>query len=427
VLDAGLRTGDIMTPGCRQVDTAGMGDALCEALLAGLIERNERRTGRAGPVSSNWKSGANMSKTYDVAVVGATGAVGECMLDILASRNFPVGKVYALASERSAGKTEAFGRQELEVENLADFDFGKVQIGLFSPGASVSAVYAPKAGAAGCVVIDNTSQFRYDDDIPLVVPEVNGGDRAVPQPQHHRQSELQHDPDAGGTQAHLRRGGHHADQRVHLPGGIGHRQGGDRGTGDPDRQPAERSTGGAKVYPKQIAFNVLPQIDVFQDNGYTKEEMKMVWETRKIMGDDSIEVNPTCVRVPVFYGHSEAVHIETRDKITAAEAQRLLAAAPGVVLMDERKPGGYPTPVGDASGTGSGVRRAGARGHLASAWTRPVGGIRQCAQRCGTQQYPDRGILDRTLFVDQYSKPLSAFGGVTRRQHSRSVRIKDPR
>jgi aspartate-semialdehyde dehydrogenase len=292
-----------------------------------------------------------MSKTYDVAVVGATGAVGECMLEILASRNFPVGKVYALASERSAGKTVAFGRQELEVENLADFDFGKVQIGLFSPGASVSAIYAPKAGAAGCVVIDNTSQFRYDDDIPLVVPEVNP--EAIAQ---YRNRNIIANPNCSTIQMLV------ALKPIHDAVGITRinvcTYQAVSGTGKEAIEELVTQTASllngrpveAKVYPKQIAFNVLPQIDVFQDNGYTKEEMKMVWETRKIMGDDSIQVNPTCVRVPVFYGHSEAVHIETRDKITAAEAQRLLAAAPGVVLMDERKAGGYPTPVGDASG-----------------------------------------------------------------------------
>jgi aspartate-semialdehyde dehydrogenase len=292
-----------------------------------------------------------MSKTYDVAVVGATGAVGECMLDILASRSFPVGKVYALASERSVGKTVAFGRQELEVENLADFDFGKVQIGLFSPGASVSAIYAPKAGAAGCVVIDNTSQFRYDDDIPLVVPEVNPEAIAL-----YRNRNIIANPNCSTIQMLV------ALKPIHDAVGITRinvcTYQAVSGTGKEAIDELVTQTASllngrpveARVYPKQIAFNVLPQIDVFQDNGYTKEEMKMVWETRKIMGDDSIQVNPTCVRVPVFYGHSEAVHIETRDKITAAEAQRLLAAAPGVVLMDERKPGGYPTPVGDASG-----------------------------------------------------------------------------
>jgi aspartate-semialdehyde dehydrogenase len=292
-----------------------------------------------------------MAKTWDVAVVGATGAVGECMLEILAERNFPVGKVRAVASERSAGSTVNFGRRELVVENLAEFDFSQVQIGLFSPGASVSAIYAPRAGAAGCVVIDNTSQFRYDDDIPLVVPEVN--------PQalvRYRNRNIVANPNCSTIQMLV------ALKPIYDAVGI------ERinvatyqavsGTGKEAIEELATQTASmlngrpveAKVYPKQIAFNVLPHIDTFQDNGYTKEEMKMVWETRKILGDPRIQVNPTCVRVPVFYGHSEAVHIETRDKISAEAARHLLAAAPGVVVIDECKPGGYPTPVGDASG-----------------------------------------------------------------------------
>jgi len=292
-----------------------------------------------------------MSKTVDVAVVGATGAVGETMLSILEQRNFPVGKLYALASERSAGKTIMFKGRPVMVENLADFDFSKTQIGLFSPGASVSEIYAPKAGKAGCIVIDNTSQFRYDDDIPLVVPEVNP--QAIAQ---YRNRHIIANPNCSTIQMLV------ALKPIYDAAGI------ERinvctyqavsGTGKEaidelasqtarllNGQPAE-----CKVYPKQIAFNVLPHIDVFQENGYTKEEMKMVWETHKIMGDENIQVNPTCVRVPVFYGHSEAVHIETREKITAEQARKLLSKAPGVVVMDKRANGGYPTPVGDAAG-----------------------------------------------------------------------------
>ena len=287
-----------------------------------------------------------MNKKYDVAVVGATGAVGETMLAILAERKFPVGKVYALASERSAGKRVPFGDGYVLVENLADFDFSKVQIGLFSPGASVSAEYAPKAAAAGCVVIDNTSQFRYDDDIPLVVPEVNP--HAVAQ---YKNRGIIANPNCSTIQMLV------ALKPIYDAVGI------ERinvctyqavsGTGKEAIEELATQTANllngkpieAKVYPKQIAFNVLPQIDVFMDNGYTKEEMKMVWETKKIMGDDSILVNPTCVRVPVFYGHSEAVHIETRDKITAECARELLSQAPGVQVLDEREAGGYPTAV----------------------------------------------------------------------------------
>ncbi|MDM7322827.1 MAG: aspartate-semialdehyde dehydrogenase [Gammaproteobacteria bacterium] len=287
-----------------------------------------------------------MSRVFDVAVVGATGAVGETMLSILAQRKFPVGKVYALASERSVGKRVPFGDHYLTVENLADFDFSKVQIGLFSPGASVSAVYAPKAAAAGCVVIDNTSQFRYDDDIPLVVPEVNPHAVAM-----YKNRGIIANPNCSTIQMLV------ALKPIHDAVGI------ERinvatyqavsGTGKEAIEELASQTANllngkpikAEVYPKQIAFNVLPQIDVFMDNGYTKEEMKMVWETKKIMEDDSILVNPTCVRVPVFYGHSEAVHIETREKITAEQARELLRKAPGVEVLDEHVPGGYPTAV----------------------------------------------------------------------------------
>ena len=287
-----------------------------------------------------------MSKTFDVAVVGATGAVGETMLSILAERKFPVGEVYALASSRSAGKRVEFGSKLLTVQDLADFDFSKVQIGLFSAGASISEVYAPKAAAAGCVVVDNTSRFRYDDDIPLVVPEVNPHAIA-----DYRTRGIIANPNCSTIQMLV------ALKPIRDAVGI------ERinvatyqavsGTGKEAIEELASQTANllnvkpikTEVYPKQIAFNVLPQIDVFLDNGYTKEEMKMVWETRKIFEDDAIQVNPTAVRVPVFYGHSEAVHIETGEKITAEKARELLSAADGVVVLDDRNDGGYPTAV----------------------------------------------------------------------------------
>ncbi|HUT40342.1 MAG TPA: aspartate-semialdehyde dehydrogenase [Gammaproteobacteria bacterium] len=292
-----------------------------------------------------------MSAKFDVAVVGATGAVGETMLEILAQRDFPVNNVYPLASERSAGKRIPFKGKHLLVQDLASFDFSKVQIGLFSAGASLSEKYAPIAAQAGCVVIDNTSQFRYDDEIPLVVPEVNP--HAIADYKRHG---IIANPNCSTIQMLV------ALKPLHDAAGI------ERinvctyqavsGTGkeaieELAKQTAELLNGReatAEVYPRQIAFNVLPQIDVFQDNGYTKEEMKMVWETRKIMGDESIRVNPTAVRVPVFYGHSEAVHIETRKKLTAAQARELLQQAPGVVVLDERRNGGWPTAVTEAAG-----------------------------------------------------------------------------
>jgi len=287
-----------------------------------------------------------MSKTYDVAVVGATGAVGETMLSILAERKFPVGKVYALASERSAGKKVEFGNKKLTVENLADFDFSKVQIGLFSAGGSISAEFAPKAAAAGCVVIDNTSEFRYVDDIPLVVPEVNPHAIA-----NYKTKGIIANPNCSTIQMLV------ALKPIQDAVGITRINvctyqavsgTGKEAISELASQTARLLNGlpvEPEVYPKQIAFNVLPQIDVFMDNGYTKEEMKMVWETKKIMEDDSIEVNPTAVRVPVFYGHSEAVHIETKEKITAQACKELLEKAPGVQVMDTHEDGGYPTAV----------------------------------------------------------------------------------
>ncbi|MFK7852662.1 MAG: aspartate-semialdehyde dehydrogenase [Granulosicoccus sp.] len=293
-----------------------------------------------------------MSKTYDVAVVGATGAVGETMMSILEERNFPVGTVYPLASARSAGKRVAYGNKQLVVQDLDTFDFSQVQIGLFSPGASVSKIYAPKAAAAGCVVIDNTSQFRYDDDKALVIPEVNAHAIA-----RYKDTNIIANPNCSTIQMLV------ALKPLHDVFGITRLNvctyQAVSGTG----KEAIEELGGQtakllnglpiepSVYPKQIAFNVLPHIDDFQDNGYTKEEMKMVWETHKIMEDDSIAVNPTCVRVPVFFGHSEAVHIETVKPISAIQARELLNQAQGVVVMDERKDGGYPTAVTESAGT----------------------------------------------------------------------------
>ena len=291
------------------------------------------------------------SRTFDVVVVGATGAVGETMLSILAERNFPVGKVYPLASSRSAGTRVDFGNHKLVVGKLEDFDFSQVQIGLFSAGASVSKVYAPQAAESGCVVVDNTSQFRYHDEIPLVVPEVNP--HAVA---HYTRHGIIANPNCTTIQMLV------ALKPIYDAVGI------ERinvctyqsvsGTGKEAMTELAEQTAALlngkpvtpKVYPKQIAFNVLPQIDEFQDNGYTKEEMKMVWETQKIFEDDTIKVNPTTVRVPVFYCHSEAVHIETRDPITAARVRELLQKAAGVVVMDEPTDGGYPTAVSDSSG-----------------------------------------------------------------------------
>lgn len=291
-----------------------------------------------------------MTKRYDVAVVGATGAVGEAMLSILEERNFPIGELYALASSRSVGKRIPFKGKNLVVTDLAEFDFSKVQIGLFSAGASISKEFAPKAAANGCIVIDNTSEFRYDDEIPLIVPEVNPEKIS-----DYKARGIIANPNCSTIQMLV------ALKPIYDAVGI------ERinvctyqavsGTGkeaieEVVSQTAKLLNGKPivpEVYPKQIAFNVLPQIDVFMDNGYTKEEMKMVWETNKIMEDPDILVNPTAVRVPVFFGHSEAVHIEMRDKLTAEQATELLKSAPGVTVIDEREDGGYPTAVSDGA------------------------------------------------------------------------------
>ncbi len=291
-------------------------------------------------------------KKYNVAVVGATGAVGEQLLSILAQREFPVDQVHALASTRSVGKKIRFGDRELEVSDLADFDFTNTQIGLFSAGAGISREYAPKAAAQGCIVIDNTSQYRYEDNIPLVVPEVNAEQIA-----HYENCGIIANPNCSTIQMVV------ALKPIHDAVGI------ERlnvatyqavsGTGkeaidELDQQTRNIIDGKSvdcEVYPKQIAFNALPHIDVFMDNGYTKEEMKMVWETRKIMGDDTIQVNPTTVRIPVVNGHSEAVHLELKAPLSAEQAKRLLAEAPGIQVVDDRKDGGYPTAATEGDGS----------------------------------------------------------------------------
>lgn len=289
-----------------------------------------------------------MQEQFDVAVVGASGMIGEAMMSILEERNFPIRNIYPLGSSRSAGTLLQFRNDSVMIGLLSEFDFSRVQYALFSAGAGVSDVYAPKAAEAGCTVIDNTSRFRYEPNIPLVIPEVNGDvlsdhDRLIANPNCSTIQMLvalkpiydavgidrinvctyQSVSGAGRSAVHEL-----ADQSAALLNG----------------RDAEVS-----VAPRQIAFNAIPHIDVFQDNGYTKEEMKMVWETRKILRDESIRVNPTTVRVPVFFGHSEAVHIETRQKLTANDARDLLRQAKGITVIDDPQALQYPTAVTDAA------------------------------------------------------------------------------
>jgi aspartate-semialdehyde dehydrogenase len=282
---------------------------------------------------------------YNVAIVGATGLVGETMIQVLEERNFPVAQLYPLASNRSLGKSVSFQGKKHPVLDLATFDFRQAQIGLFSAGGSISREFAPKAAAAGCVVVDNTSEFRYDEDVPLVVPEVNP--QAIAQ---HRKRNIIANPNCSTIQMVV------ALKPLHDAAGIKRINvatyqsvsgAGREAVEELAVQSAQLLQGKgpvtAKVIAKQIAFNAIPHIDVFLDNGYTKEEMKMVWETQKIFGDSSIRVNATAVRVPVFFGHSEAVQVETHKKLNAEQARALLAQAPGVSVMDERVAGGYPT------------------------------------------------------------------------------------
>ncbi|GIU53554.1 MULTISPECIES: aspartate-semialdehyde dehydrogenase [Shewanella] len=291
-----------------------------------------------------------MSQEFNVVVLGASGAVGQTMIEILEERKFPVANLYPLASSRSAGDTVSFNGKQVEILDVDTFDWSKAQIGFFSAGGDVSAKWAPIAAENGCVVIDNTSHFRYDIDVPLVVPEVNP--QAIAD---FRNRNIIANPNCSTIQMLV------ALKPIYDAFGISRinvatyqsvsgsgKQAIDELAGQTSKLlqglPAEN-----KVYPKQIAFNVLPQIDVFMENGYTKEEMKMVWETQKIFGDHDIVVNPTAVRVPVFYGHSEAVHLETRQPVEAEEVKAVLRDAEGVVLFENDED--YPTVVTDSAGT----------------------------------------------------------------------------
>ncbi len=290
-------------------------------------------------------------KGFRVAVLGATGLVGDTMIRVLQERDFPVSELLPLASNRSLGKRVEFRGRHIPVIDVATFDFKRAQIGLFSAGGEVSREYAPKAAAAGCIVIDNTSEFRYEDDIPLVVTEVNA--HAIIE---YKKRGIIANPNCSTIQMVV------ALKPIYDAVGITRinvatyqsvsgagKEAVDELAAQTTRLMSGEEPDKPKVIAKRIAFNCVPQIDKFMDNGYTKEEMKMVWETRKIFGDQSILVNATAVRVPVFFGHSEAVHVETRKKITAEAARDLLRKSPGIEVIDERKPGGYPTAATEAA------------------------------------------------------------------------------
>ena len=289
----------------------------------------------------------------NVAIVGATGAVGEAMREILVERAFPYDAVALVASERSAGKRLQVGGKSVVVEVLDDFDFANTQIALFSAGGAISAEHAPRAAAAGTVVIDNTSQFRMDDDVPLVVPEVNShriadglGGNIIANPNCSTiQMVVALKPiyDAVG----IERINVATYQAVSGAGMAGVTELAGQTANLLNAKPLEDFT----AHPAQIAFNAVAHAWAIGDNGYSVEEMKMVRETKKIFEDDTILVNPTCVRIPVFYGHSEAVHIETREPLSALDACELLRRAEGVVLIEDDEDGdACPTPVDHAVG-----------------------------------------------------------------------------
>ncbi|MBS0289405.1 MAG: aspartate-semialdehyde dehydrogenase [Proteobacteria bacterium] len=290
-------------------------------------------------------------KKYDVVILGATGVVGQTMIKILEEEDFPVNKIYPLASARSHGETVFYKGKPILVEDAENFDFAKVQIGLFSAGASVSAKYAPLAAQKGCVVIDNTSHFRMHQDIPLIIPEVNANDI-----KQYKKENIIANPNCAAIQllvalkpiydaVGIRRINVVTYQSVSGTGKAALKE-----LFHQSQDVLAGKVTSNEVYPIQIAFNLIPQIDSFEPNGYTKEELKIVYETKKILNDPEILVNPTAVRVPVFYGHSEAVHIETKVKITADEAKQLLHKAPGVIVKDNLQGNGYPSPAIDAAG-----------------------------------------------------------------------------
>jgi len=289
------------------------------------------------------------SQRYNIAVAGATGLVGSTTLAILEERNFPVNKLFLLASKRSAGETVVFKGKSYYIEDLAEFDFSQTEICFFCTGNTISAEYAPKAAALGNKVIDKSSQFRYDKDIPLIVPEVNGEklSRAL-------KKNIIANPNCstipvvvalkpiydavGITRVNIA-----TYQSVSGSGKDGINELAEQTASLLNAKPIKPG-----VYSQQIAFNVLPHCDELEENGYTREEMKIVWETQKIFDDKKIVINPTAVRVPVFFGHSAAVHIETRNNISLKQALALLKKAPGVKLMTGKHQ--YPSPVRDAAG-----------------------------------------------------------------------------
>lgn len=291
-----------------------------------------------------------MSKNVDIAIVGVTGAVGEVMLEILEQRDFPLDQVYPLASASSAGKRVEFRGKSLVVRELAEFDFSRVQVALFCAGEAVAAEYVPRATAAGCVVIDSSARFRTDAAVPLVVPEVNPQAIAG-----YAAQKIIASPDATTVQllvalkpiydtVGIERLNLATYQAVSGSGKAGIKELAGQTANLLNARPLE-----PRVYDRQIAFNALARVAELEDNGYTQAEMNLVRESRKVLGDDALAINPTAVRVPVFYAHGIAVHLETRDKLSAGQARALLQQAAGVTVMDGPGEDGCPSAVTDAA------------------------------------------------------------------------------
>jgi aspartate-semialdehyde dehydrogenase len=287
---------------------------------------------------------------YKVAIIGATGNVGREMLNVLAEREFPVDEVHALASRRSVGVEVLFGEKTLKCQDLERFDFSKVDFALMSAGSAVSKEWSPRIGAKGCIVIDNSSAWRYDADVPLVVPEVNA-DVLVEYMARNSRKNIIANPNCSTAQMVVALKPLHDVAQIKRVVVSTYQSVSGAGKEAMDElwaQTKGKYVPGQEVepkkFPKQIAFNCIPQIDVFMEDGYTKEEWKMLAETKKIL-DPKIKVTATCVRVPVFVGHSEAVNLEFERPITVAEARSILREAPGIMVVDKRENGGYVTPV----------------------------------------------------------------------------------
>lgn len=295
-----------------------------------------------------------MIEKVDIAIVGATTSVGETLLEVLEERKFPVGQIYLLDSEASAGSRLEFSGYALKIGDINTFDFSRVQIAFFVSTETVSKEFAEKAAAEGCIVIDRTPAFRNDNDVPLIIPEVN--EDAL---EGFNKRNIISNPSCTTIQMLL------ALKPIHDAVGVKRINVSTyqsvSGSGKDAAEELASQTAAllnfrdvkCKTYPKQIAFNVLPQVGEFLDNGYTNEEMKLVWETQKVLNDESIKVNATAVRVPVFIGHAASVHIETKEKISAAKVCELLQQSAGIELVNSQTSGDWPTPVTEAAGNDS--------------------------------------------------------------------------